>query len=770
MEMKEQITQEEAAARGIMEAEYDQLAELVTALQANPGDDRAFEKFYELTYPRILYTARSLVNSEQSALDVAQEVYLAFYKNLANIRQPRAIVSWLHRTATGKAKDMRERASAQNETLLQSEKQEYVFTNTEEHRADFVPHEQMDARATREIISEMLTELPAEQSQTLVYRFVEGLPLAEIAEIMDCTVSTVKSRLKYGKAKIEEQVTAMEKKGIKLYSTSIPMLLACLRGLLAQRGSLSAAEAGGLLVKVRAAVSAAAAAASASSSAAAHTAAHSAATKAGTAAAVNTGGAAAAAKASSSAVGVKIVAGLLVAAMAAGGAVAVPKAAHQVQEKQVEQQTQSAEELAAVQADYDQNTAYLNVISELQEQFGERTDISRNAYSGLLTAKLVDFDGDGEDELFCIYNDGSIRNSVGNTDGVNIGSWFSVYSWDGERANRVTWGPLYHNKTYRVSWHATYTLPTGGCYLYKKEGDPKTYLCWPIVSTYEIDENNDSNRTVMGISDWMREYTIEDGEWKAVSDISATRDLNTGAITNVGSGTAAEGDVHWTPQKAEEELSAIRRDGEYFRSTFFHDGTDYSLSGEDAYIFQAAKKIPYYPQTPANGFEPPETPDALIQSLQAQAETDKQQLGDSFREYTEPAKTPEQLKATAEDAINEGLEWDNVYYYELGSATNSQVGMNYAAGRTDYWWQHTCLVLMDCLKQTLSANEYSVLEQEQQAWEKQAEQQAEAAGMEAAGGSAQKMLIWDKSGELYQERAMQLKDKLAQVLGMTIES
>ena len=254
MEMKEQITQEEAAARGMMEAEYDQLAELVTALQANPGDDRAFEKFYELTYPRILYTARSLVNSEQSALDVAQEVYLAFYKNLANIRQPRAIVSWLHRTATGKAKDMRERASAQNETLLQSEKQEYVFTNTEEHRADFVPHEQMDARATREIIGEMLTELPAEQSQTLVYRFVEGLPLAEIAEIMDCTVSTVKSRLKYGKQKIEEQVYALEKRGIKLYSTSIPMLLACLRWLMTERGALAAEQAAGLLAQVESTV------------------------------------------------------------------------------------------------------------------------------------------------------------------------------------------------------------------------------------------------------------------------------------------------------------------------------------------------------------------------------------------------------------------------------------------------------------------------------------------------------------------------------------
>ena len=37
MEMKEQITQEEAAARGMMEAEYDQLAELVTALSRQPG-------------------------------------------------------------------------------------------------------------------------------------------------------------------------------------------------------------------------------------------------------------------------------------------------------------------------------------------------------------------------------------------------------------------------------------------------------------------------------------------------------------------------------------------------------------------------------------------------------------------------------------------------------------------------------------------------------------------------------------------------------------
>ena len=296
-----------------MEAEYEQLAKLVTMLQANPNDERAFEKFYELTYPCILYTARGLVDNEQSALDVTQEVYIAFYKNIETIRQPRAIISWLHRTATGKAKDMRERVSAQNETLLQSEEQEYVFTNTEEHRADFVPHEQLDARATREIISEMLTELPVEQSQTLVYRFVEGLPLAEIAEIMDCTVSTVKSRLKYGKAKIEEQVTAMEKKGIKLYSTSIPMLLACLRWLMTERGALAAEQAAGLLEQVESTVGL-----TASAAAGAQAAGHTAAAKAGAATKGST-------------VGTEVVAGVAAAAVIAGGAIGVHKLKAQAQ-------------------------------------------------------------------------------------------------------------------------------------------------------------------------------------------------------------------------------------------------------------------------------------------------------------------------------------------------------------------------------------------------------------------------------------------------------
>ena len=65
------------------------------------------------------------------------------------------------------------------------------------------------------------------------------------------------------------------------------------------------------------------------------------------------------------------------------------KARVQVNPPATQAVTLSAEE-QALQDDYNRNTAYLKVISDLQEEFGVRTQISDNAYSGLLMAKLVE--------------------------------------------------------------------------------------------------------------------------------------------------------------------------------------------------------------------------------------------------------------------------------------------------------------------------------------------------------------------------------------------
>ena len=51
MDEREQLKQEEESAQSFMQDEYDRLTSLVCALQADPGDDRVFETFYQATYP-----------------------------------------------------------------------------------------------------------------------------------------------------------------------------------------------------------------------------------------------------------------------------------------------------------------------------------------------------------------------------------------------------------------------------------------------------------------------------------------------------------------------------------------------------------------------------------------------------------------------------------------------------------------------------------------------------------------------------------------------
>lgn len=611
MDEREQLKQEEESAQSFMQDEYDRLTSLVCALQADPGDDRVFETFYQATYPRILYTARHLVNSEQAALDIAQEVYIAFYRNIGNIREPRAVISWLHRVTHSIARDYRERAAARNEDLI-NEGQEYLFTDVAEQRTDFVPHEQLDAQATQELIRGMLDELPEEQSRTLVYRFTEGLPLAEIAEIMDCTVSTVKSRLKYGKQKIEEQVYALEKRGIKLYSTSIPTLLLCLRWLMADRGGLSAEQAGRLLAQINSAIGAAASAA------------------AGAAQSVGTAAKAAAAKTTGSTLGTKIAAGVAAAAIVVGGVVAVPRIMQKVNPPESVVQTEpaaepetepalTAEEKVVVQDDYDRNTAYLKVISDLQAQYGTPTQLGTNAYSGLLMTKLVDFDADGTDELLCVYTDKAYSEYAN----ANLNMWYAIYSWNGTQADRITEQSLTENVTYELDY---YTWRYADFYLYQNSADSKIYLCDDVLWGPAGGVYDDGTAPW---SDTMTEYGLQNGTWTQTWKGELLRDLRDGRhlqATLRGTDNSFA-NVEWNT--ISQEIDKIRQNGTYYRFTFLNDPT----SGN---ITPMIDQISVYPKTPAGGYTLPENPSVLIAALQNETAQAKQQLGDSFREYVAP--------------------------------------------------------------------------------------------------------------------------------------
>lgn len=75
--------------------------------------------------------------------------------------------------------------------------------------------------------------------------------------------------------------------------------------------------------------------------------------------------------------------------------------------------------------------AYVSVIEQLQRQYGKRA-VSGTVVSGLVAALLIDFDGDGNDELLCVCN-----TKEKNPKGTNKRSTYMVYQWDGNNANRI---------------------------------------------------------------------------------------------------------------------------------------------------------------------------------------------------------------------------------------------------------------------------------------------------------------------------------------------
>ena len=88
--------------------------------------------------------------------------------------------------------------------------------------------------------------------------------------------------------------------------------------------------------------------------------------------------------------------------------------------------------------------AYVSVIEQLQSKYGKRA-VSGSIISGLVTAMLIDFDGNGNEELLCVCN-----TKEKNAKGTNKHSTYMVYHWDGSKANCIAHRPNKHFLLIRI--------------------------------------------------------------------------------------------------------------------------------------------------------------------------------------------------------------------------------------------------------------------------------------------------------------------------------
>lgn len=283
-------------------------------LQAKNGDQQAITELYNLSYKPAYAVAFKMTGNEDDAFDILQDAYIKAFSSLDQLSDPSGFIPWFNKITANKCRDF---LRGKKNVVLFSDMtydsdEDSIELEFKDESTSFQPEERADYSDTKRLVAEMLDNLPADQKMVLLMYYVQEMPIKEIAEALEISENTVKSRMNYGKKKMRAQAEDMEKKGYKLRVSSItviPFLIWMLRGF---AGNV-------VLQPMSAAIGTAATAA------------------AGTAAGTTAGAAAGAAKASGSgffaafkaSLAAKITAGVVAAGVAVGGTVAVVKIAQE---------------------------------------------------------------------------------------------------------------------------------------------------------------------------------------------------------------------------------------------------------------------------------------------------------------------------------------------------------------------------------------------------------------------------------------------------------
>ncbi len=159
--------------------------------KAQSGDKEAFEKLLCKYKNMILSMAYYISQNEYDALDMAQEVYVKLYKNVYKFEGKSKFSTWVYSVARNTCIDEYKRIK-RNRNYFETDEKE-LSAETEG------PEDIILKKELSDFVRIMLSELPPIYNKILSLRYIETLSYREIAERLECSEGTVKSRLFRGK-------------------------------------------------------------------------------------------------------------------------------------------------------------------------------------------------------------------------------------------------------------------------------------------------------------------------------------------------------------------------------------------------------------------------------------------------------------------------------------------------------------------------------------------------------------------------------------------
>ena len=185
-------------------------------LSAKNGNKKAFDKLYELTHNDVWYNCLSLLKDEENAKDIMQETYITAFLKLDTLNDEQKFCGWIISIAVNKCKN---KLKGKVEYQIDDE----VLITEAETDELMLPEEYITKTEKRKVLLQIMEDtLSFNQYQTVLMFYFDEMSISEIAQGLEISEGTVKSRLNSSRAKMKTAVEDYEKKsGDKLHGVVV---------------------------------------------------------------------------------------------------------------------------------------------------------------------------------------------------------------------------------------------------------------------------------------------------------------------------------------------------------------------------------------------------------------------------------------------------------------------------------------------------------------------------------------------------------------------
>ncbi len=173
------------------------------------GDKYAYMELVTPFRERLFRKAKSMVKDDDDADDIVQDALIAGYKSIVNFRAEAGVYTWLYRIVINKSKDLLTKRKRMIEKSIDDNEQQFV-----DDRPGF--EKKLELSDESSYLIKKINQLDSIYKEVIDLRYFEEMSYADIAELLECNVGTVKSRLFKAKEILKHMILQDERGEVKI--------------------------------------------------------------------------------------------------------------------------------------------------------------------------------------------------------------------------------------------------------------------------------------------------------------------------------------------------------------------------------------------------------------------------------------------------------------------------------------------------------------------------------------------------------------------------